>query len=382
MDRGRRLSRGRELRPEEILLRVHAALSVGAAAHGTRAQLHDQRCHVPVPADEGLQLPDADGLGRVRPAGGKRRHQGRRRARQVDAREHCPHEAAVYSDGLGDRLVARIRRLRSGLLSLEPVVFPENAGAGNRVPQDPGRQLGPGGSDGACERAGDRRARMAHGRAGREARDPRLLPQDHRLRRGVARVPGQNARLARTRADDAGQLDRQERRRPLRVSARHPRRARSPHRRRQDVRVHDARRHDHGRHVLRRRRRTSAGDAGRQGEPGAGGFHRRLPARQCHGGRPGHDGKKGDAHRALRDASANQGSDRALGRQLRADGLRRRRRDGRSRARRARLRVRAEIRAADQAGHRRARRGVPERHVAAVVCRQGARAVRLLGQVR
>ena len=42
----------------------------------------------------------------------------------------------------------------------------------------------------------------------------------------------------------------------------------------------------------------------------------------------------------------------SLGRQLRADGLRRRRGDGRAGARRARLRVRAEVRPADQAGDR------------------------------
>ena len=42
--------------------------------------------------------------------------------------------------------------------------------------------------------------------------------------------------------------------------------------------------------------------------------------------------------------------DAGLGRQLRADGLRRRRGDGRAGARRARLRVRAEVQAADQAG--------------------------------
>ena len=51
-------------------------------------------------------------------------------------------------------------------------------------------------------------------------------------------------------------------------------------------------------------------------------------------------------------------------------------------ARRARLRVREEIRAADQAGDRRARRGILGRHVAAVVRRQGTRPLRVLGQVR
>ena len=44
---------------------------------------------------------------------------------------------------------------------------------------------------------------------------------------------------------------------------------------------------------------------------------------------------------------------RGLGRQLRADGLRRRRGDGRAGARRARLRVREEVRAADPAGRSR-----------------------------
>ncbi len=84
----------------------------------------------------------------------------------------------------------------------------------------------PGRPDGARERAGHRRPRLALGRARREARDPDVLPAHHRLRRGAPRVSRQDARLARAREDDAGQLDRQERGRALRVPARHPRRAR------------------------------------------------------------------------------------------------------------------------------------------------------------
>ena len=42
--------------PHEVLLRVDAALPVRAAAHGPRAQLHDQRHDVPAPADERHQL--------------------------------------------------------------------------------------------------------------------------------------------------------------------------------------------------------------------------------------------------------------------------------------------------------------------------------------
>ena len=86
--RGRRLSRHRARRPAQVLLRVDAAVSVGRAAHGARAQLHDQRHDVPAAADARIQPADADGLGRVRPARRKRRDEEPRRPRQVDAREH------------------------------------------------------------------------------------------------------------------------------------------------------------------------------------------------------------------------------------------------------------------------------------------------------
>ena len=182
VDRGRCLSRRRTRRPEKILLRVHAALPVGEAAHGPCAQLHDQRRDVPATTDERLQLPDADGLGRLWPASGERGDQQWRPAGEVDLRKHCLHEEAMHGDGLGNRLVARIRRMRPRLLPLEPVDIPQNARAGNRLPQDAGRQLGSGRPDGARERAGHRRTRMAYRRNRREARNPRLLPQDHGLR--------------------------------------------------------------------------------------------------------------------------------------------------------------------------------------------------------
>ena len=173
-------------------------------------------------------------------------------------------------------------------------------------------------------------------------------------------------------------------RRALRVHARHPRTTatREADRRRPDVRLHDARRHDHGRHLLRGRRRASARRARREVEPGARRVHRRVQARQRDGGRPRDDGKEGDADGALRHASADRRAGRGVGRQLRADGLRRRRGDGRARARRARLRVREEVRAADPAGHRDRRRDVLDRRVAAVVRGQGARPLRALRQVR
>ncbi len=66
--------------------------------------------------------------------------------------------------------------------------------------------------------------------------------------------------------------------------------------------------------------------------------------------RAGDDGKEGHADRPFRPASADRRQRSGLGRQLRADGLWRRRGHGRARARRARSRVRQKIRAAHKAG--------------------------------
>ena len=65
------------------------------------------------------------------------------------------------------------------------------------------------------------------------------------------------ARLARAREADAGELDRPQRGRELRLPLRDRRRAEAA------ARLHDARRHDHGRDVQRDRRRAPARDAAR-----------------------------------------------------------------------------------------------------------------------
>ena len=79
------------------------------------------------------------------------------------------------------RLVARARHLPSGLLQVEPVAVPAHARKGHRLQEDRHGELGPGRPDRARQRAGDRRARLAHRRAGREARDPDVLPAHHRI---------------------------------------------------------------------------------------------------------------------------------------------------------------------------------------------------------
>jgi leucyl-tRNA synthetase len=77
-----------------------------------------------------------------------------------------------------------------------------------------------------------------------------------------------------------------------------------------------------------------------------GRLHRRMQARRHHRGRAGHAGKEGHAHRPVRDPPADRRAGAAVGGQLRADELRRRRRDGRARARRARLRLCPQVRPA------------------------------------
>ena len=166
----------------------------------------------------------------------------------------------------------------------------------------------------------------------REARDPGLLPGDHAVRRRTAgrrqrqhapRLPG---RLARARAADAGALDRQERGVRFRLPARHRRGDGAAAR--AAAWVFTTRRHHHGRHLLRRRARAPAGRTPRQ-------TNRRSPPSSIE------DASKGgttEAELALKERKACRPAFRhppahrragaGVGGQLRADELRRRRRDG------------------------------------------------------
>ena len=205
---------------------------------------------------------------------------------------------------------------------MEPVAVPAHAGKGHRLQEDASGELGPGGPDRAGQRTGHRRPRLAHRRGGREARDSRLLPGHHQVCRRAAVGARHAAGLAGAGQDHAGQLDRQEHRRALRLSLRTRRQAREA------LGVHHPRRHHHGRHLLRRRRRTSAGEPCREKQFRAGRLHRRMQARLGHGSRHGDHGKEGHADRDIRRASVDRRQGRGLGRQLRPDELRRRRGDG------------------------------------------------------
>ena len=77
-----------------------------------------------------------------------------------------------------------------------------------------------------------------------------------------------------------------------------------------------------------------------------------MQARRRRRGRHRHDGKEGHADRPQGAPPAHRRAAGRVGRQLRADGLRRGRGDGGAGARRARLRLRHQVRAADPHGRR------------------------------
>ncbi len=191
------------------------------------------------------------------------------------------------------------------------------------LPQERHGQLGSGRPDRTRQRAGDRRARLALRRADREARDPDVLLQDHRLRRGTAGEPRQPARLAGAGEDHAAQLDRQVARdgdRLLRPGLHRPRRPTEG--------VHHPSGHPDGRHLRRRRRRTPAGHPGSAERPAVAGVHRRMQARRRRRGRHRHPGEERHGHFPVRRTPADRRQAAGMGRQLRADELRRRRGDG------------------------------------------------------
>ena len=118
--------------------------------------------------------------------------------------------AQLKAMGAVDRLEPRVRHLRSRLLRAPAAAVPglpeEEAG----LPQDRQGQLGPGREHRARQRAGDRRPRLALGRAGRAARPDPVVLQDHGLRRGAAAGARRPAgHVARFRVHPAEELDRQ-----------------------------------------------------------------------------------------------------------------------------------------------------------------------------
>ncbi len=110
------------------------------------------------------------------------------RDKGVDPREWTYANIAAMRDqlkmmGLADRLVPRIRHLRSGILCAAAKAVHRFLQCGSGLSLRSRCELGPGRSDRACQRAGDRRQGLALGRAGGAAQAFAMVLQDHRLRR-------------------------------------------------------------------------------------------------------------------------------------------------------------------------------------------------------
>src|ERR1035438_7176020 len=132
----RRFLQGRrEFRQAEVLRSGDAALPQRHAAHRPHTQLFDRRCAGPLQVDAWLQRAAPHGLGRLRTAGGERRHRQPAAAARVDHAEYRRDEEDPSPLRLQLRLGPRSLHLRARVLSLEPVVLPEDAGARPSLPQ-------------------------------------------------------------------------------------------------------------------------------------------------------------------------------------------------------------------------------------------------------
>jgi hypothetical protein len=323
---------------EELRARA-AAVPLRLAAHGPHARLHHRRRRHALPAAAGSERPAPDGLGRVRAARRERRDPRRRPPARDDRAQHRQHPRLDEARRLVVRLAARALDARHRLLPLAAVAVPPLPGAGARLPQGRAREMVPERPDRGRERAGaaGRHVRALRRRR-RVARHGAVVLPHHRLRAGAARRPGRG-RLARVDQGAPAQLDRTLRGRGDRLPDRGVGRGRH--------RLHHASRHALRRNVLRPR----AGAPARRADRLGGGARLRAPCRREEdGGARGGRGEDGRRYRPARGQPGQRRPDPGLGRRLRPDRLRHRRDHGRARARRARLRVRAGLRAAGASG--------------------------------
>ena len=334
----------------EVLRPRDAAVPLGRAAHGAPEELLRRRRGRALPPPHGPQGAAPDGLRRVRAAGREPRDQDGRAPARLDREVDRAVPDAAAPLGAVDRLVARVRHARAALLPLDPVAVPEAVRARPGLPQGGRGQLVPGRRDRAGQRAGHRRPLRALRQPGRGAPARAVVLPHHGLRRPPARRPRGHP-LALARQDDAAQLDR-----PLRGRRGHVRRSRD---RRGVPRLHHAPGHAVRRDVLRdgaraprrapagRRHRAREGRA-RLRQQGADGVQRRAQRR-----RPHEDRRPAGPQRRQ---PGQRRADPDVGRRLRADGVRHRRDHGRPGPRRARLRLRDDVRPADPQGDRLRRR--------------------------
>ena len=207
LGRRARLRGDRSAGASQVLLPRHVRVSVGARARGARPQLHDRGRDRAHEADAWVQRPASVRLGRLRPSGRERGHQEPVAPRDLDARQHRPHEGAVAAARHQLCLGPRVRDVRGRLLPVEPVVVPADVRARPRLSAPVDGQLVPGLRHRAGQRAGGRRGVLALRVGGRAARSRSVVPAHHRVRRRAARRHRAARRVARQGADDAAELD-------------------------------------------------------------------------------------------------------------------------------------------------------------------------------
>ncbi len=206
--RDARLRGLRGFRQAQVLRPRDVRVPLRARPCRPRPQLHDRRRRRAHETDARVQRPASVRLGCVRPAGRERRHQERHPSRNLDAREHRPHEGAAPAHRHQLCLGARNRHVPAGVLPLEPVAVPQDARAGPGVPQAFDRQLVPELQHGPRQRTGRQRRLLALRHHRHVARTGAVVLPDHELCRRTARGERAAGRLARKSADDAAQLDR------------------------------------------------------------------------------------------------------------------------------------------------------------------------------
>ena len=337
----------------EVLRARDAAVPQRRAAHRAPEGLLRRRRRRALPPAHGPPRAAPDGLRRVRPARREPRDPHRPASARVDGGGDRLLPEAVPRVGHLDRLDARVRHARAALLPLDAVDLPAAVQARPRLPQGVRGQLGPGRGDRAGQRAGHRRARRALRRARGDPPARAVVLPHHRLRGPPRRRP-RHDRLARARQADAAQLDR----------ALGGRRGHVPLRgaRRRLPGLHHAARHAVRRDVLRPRARAPRRPAARRRHSprgGGAGVHQPRRDRGPRGARrrgPAEDRRLPGPHR---DQPGQRPRAARLRLRLRAHGVRHRRPHGGAGARRARLRVRRGVRAADRAGRGGRRRGCP-----------------------
>ena len=196
--------------PPQVVRAHHVPLPLRRPPHRPLVRHGPRGRPLPLPPDAGLQRPAPNGLRRLWPAGGERRHTPGHPPLPVDHEQHRKHAKAAELNGSRLRLGPGDNLRPAGVLPVEPVDIPPVLQGGAGLPRQRARQLVPLLPDRACQRAGGRRQVRAVRLARQPPRPGAVVLRHHQVRRGapgLLRTPG----LARQDQGHADQLDRPQR---------------------------------------------------------------------------------------------------------------------------------------------------------------------------